>query len=95
MKNLTIILISILFLNCKRDEVITDNKIDLLVDTSKTWYISEYPDPCPRCSWPHKIVFGKDTTLNSNTYKVICDYNGDSIEFHCKARVLGYMRDFR
>ena len=93
MRNLILILIPILLLNCKKDNANNSNKMDLIVDNSKVWYVSEYPDPCPGCSWPHKIVFGKDTTINSNIYKVILDYRGDSIESNCKASILGYMRE--
>ncbi len=93
MKNLILILIAILLFNCKKDNSNANRNIDLLVDNSKVWYVSEYPDPCPGCSWPHKIVFGKDTTINSNSYKVILDYHGDSIESASKASILGYMRE--
>ena len=93
MKNLILILIPFLLFNCKKDNSTTNNKIDLLVDNSKVWYVSEYPDPCPTCCWPHKIVLGKDTTINSKIYKTILDYRGDSVESNSKATILGYIRE--
>lgn len=93
MRNLILILISILLFNCKRDNTNNDNKIDFLVDNSKVWYVSEFPDPCPNCTWPHKIVLGKDTTINSSIYKTILDYCSDSIEGKGKATILGYIRE--
>lgn len=64
-----------------------------IVESGKVWYISEYPNSCRSCIRPHKIVFGKDTIIKSNTYKAILDYRGDSIESDCKASTFGYMRE--
>jgi hypothetical protein len=93
MKNLIFILIAILLFNCKKDGSNNADKIDSIVDNSKVWYLSEHPDPCPSCIWPHKILFGKDTAINSYSYKTILDYRGDSIESNSKARILGFMRE--
>ena len=93
MRNLIFILISVLLFNCKKDNNNNNNKFDSIVDNGKVWYVSEYPDPCPSCVMTHKIVFGKDTTINSNIYKVILDYRGDSLEGNSKATILGYMRE--
>jgi len=85
------ILISIVF-SCKKDnsEVKTS---DLIVANDKVWYISEYPDPCPSCVWPHKIFLGEDTTINSKFYKKVVDCVGDSLENNCSERILGYIRE--
>jgi hypothetical protein len=93
MKNLILILISILFIDCQKDDSDNNDKTNSLVDNSKVWYVSEYPNPCPSCIWPHKIVLGKDTTINSNIYKTILDYHGDAIESNCKPSNLGYIRE--
>jgi len=93
MRNLIFILIPVLFFNCKKDYADKNNKFDSIVDNRKVWYVSEYPNTCPSCVWPHMIVFGKDTTINSNIYKVILDYRGDSLECNSKATILGYMRE--
>jgi hypothetical protein len=93
MKNLIFILIAILLLNCKKDGSDNGNKIDSIVDNSKVWYLSEHPNHCQSCAWPHKIMFGKDTTINSYSYKTILDYRGDSIEGNSKASILGYLRE--
>jgi hypothetical protein len=93
MRNLIFILIPVLFFNGQSDNVDNYNKDDSIIDNRKVWYVSEYPNPCPSCVWPHKIVLGKDTTINSNIYKVILDYRGDSLEANSKATILGYMRE--
>lgn len=92
MKNFIFILTSILLFNCTKDN--SDNsKTDLLVDNSKVWYVSEYPDPCPACVCLHKIILDNDTIINSNVYKTILDYHCDSIESNSKASILGYIRE--
>jgi hypothetical protein len=92
MKTLILILISILLFNYQNDN--RDNsKNDMLVENGKVWYVSEYQNHRPSCVWPHKIVLGKDTTINSNSYKVILDYHGDSLESKSKATILGYIRE--
>lgn len=93
MRNLIFILIPFLFFNGKRDNVDNFNKDDSIVDNRKVWYVSEYPNPFPSCVWPHKIILGKDTTINSYIYKVILDYRGDSLEVNSKATILGFMRE--
>ncbi|MGE5395715.1 MAG: hypothetical protein ACM3P1_13310 [Candidatus Saccharibacteria bacterium] len=77
-----------------RKEAENKSTIDSLVSNNKVWYVSEYPDPCPGCVWPHKIQLGKDTVIDNKTYQPIHDYTGDAIESHnVTPRVLGYLRE--
>lgn len=90
----TIILISFFITDCKGVNSDLSTKADLLVDSSKVWYISEYPNPCPWSTWPHRIKFEKDTIINDKSYKSIIDYCGDSIESNLtKGVLLGYIRE--
>jgi hypothetical protein len=93
MKNLILILISFFLVDCQKDNSDNNDKTNLFVDNSKVWYVSEYPNPCPSCIWPHKIVLGKDTIINSDIYKTILDYHDDAIESNCKPSNLGYIRE--
>ncbi len=93
MKCFLIVLFSLFALNCSKNNEDSLDKIDLIVDNSKVWYISESPNSCPTCIWPHKIVLGKDTSINSFIYKTILDYCGDSQENNCEARIRGYIRE--
>jgi len=62
-----------------------------IVDNEQVWYISEFPNSCPSCVWPHKITFGKDTIINSLVYKEILDFRGEEYESESKAYSLGYL----
>ncbi|MEI6750235.1 MAG: hypothetical protein WCM93_13835, partial [Bacteroidota bacterium] len=93
MRNLIFIFIPVLLFSYKKDNAGNNDKFDSIVDNGKVWYVSEYPNPCPSCIWPHKIFFGEDTTINLNIYKKVIDCIGDSIENNCSERVLGYIRE--
>lgn len=93
MRYLALLTLFTFCISCKKD---TDNKVtvDMIVNNNKVWYVSEYPDPCPGCVWPHKIQLGKDTVINNKIYKSINDYTGDSIESNNIApKLLGYIRE--
>lgn len=92
MKNLILIVITMLLFNCAKDNADNSNA-GFIVDKDKVWYVSEHPNPCPSCIWPHKIVFGQDTTIGSFTYMTILDYSGDPVESNCEAHVIGYLRE--
>ena len=94
MRLLAILLISFFLINCQKVNSDLSSKTDLLVDSSMVWYISEYPNPCPWSTSPHKIKFEKDTIINNQSYKAIIDYCGDSIESNLiKGIHLGYIRE--
>lgn len=93
MRNILLLTLIAFCISCKKD---TDNTVTpgRIVNSNKVWYVSEFPDPCPGCVWPHKIQLGKDTVINYKTYKPIHDYTGDSIESHITApKLLGYLRE--
>jgi hypothetical protein len=93
-RQLAILLISFFLMNCQKVNSDLSHKTDLLVDSSMVWYISEYPNPCPWSTSPHKIKFEKDTIINNHSYKFIIDYCGDSIESNLTKGIhLGYIRE--
>jgi hypothetical protein len=64
------------------------------MDNNNVWYIAEYPDYCRNCILPHKVILGKDTIINNNSYKSILHYSGDSIESKIsKPNIFGYVRE--
>lgn len=93
MKNLVFLLFLVLLCNCKKENTDPDCGTNSIVDSEKVWYISESPNPCPGCIWPHKITFGKDTTINSFVYKEVLDFRGEELESESKAYNLGYLRE--
>jgi len=86
-----LIVISVLLFNCSKDP--GEKNAGSIVDKDKVWYVSEYPNPCPSCTWPHKIVFGQDTTIGPFTYTSVLDYSGDTAEINCKPHFMGYLRE--
>jgi hypothetical protein len=72
-----------------------ESLFDNLLDTSKIWYITEYPSNPFAAIVTHKIKLEKDTIINLIKYKKILDYTGDSIENRCKAYCLGFLRQTR
>lgn len=89
-------LLSLLILllgSCEQQSI--ENRTETLssFSNSQVWYVSEFPNPCPSCIWPHKIMFGNDTVINSLTYKKVLDYRGERNESESKAYDLGFLRE--
>jgi hypothetical protein len=93
MKNIIIPLILILCLNCQKDKV-NNNPVDSMIDENKVWYVSEYLDNCQNFIMPLKVMLGKDTLINSDIYKPVCIYSGDSIESNAVLKeIRGYIKE--
>jgi hypothetical protein len=93
MKNFIIPLMLMLCLSCKKDHV-NNTPIDSMLDENKVWYISQYPDNCQNIIVPFKVMLGKDTTINSEIYKPVCIYSGDTIESKAvKKEIYGFLRE--
>lgn len=64
---------------------------DKLVDSTKTWYISEHPDYCRECFVNHKISLQEDTLINTNQYFAIMDSIVDSTKIISER--IGFIRE--
>jgi len=81
-----------LFLCCSKDKVDKKDQYKPIINKNKVWYVSEFPNPCPGCIWPHKIEFGNDTVINSLKYTKLLNYSGQE-ESTSTVKPLGFLRE--
>ena len=93
MRNSLLLLALILSCNCTKENLQPNSIVNSFIENNMVWYISEYPNHCPRCVWPHKITFGKDTIINTYTYREVLDFQGELNEEESKVTSLGYIRE--
>ncbi len=67
-ETMTLLIVLIILLSgCEKEQTETNSKPISILDSEQVWYISEFPNPCPDCVWPHKITLNNDTIINSLT----------------------------
>ncbi len=90
--NLLMVLIFLLS-GCEKEEIDINSKPTSIFDRGQVWFVSEFPNPCPDCVWPHKITFSNDTIINSLTYKKVIDFRDGENESESIAHDLGFLRE--